>query len=182
MYQNMWDVVRDLEKNNMLIRIKTSVDPDLEMAEIHRQIYDKQGPAILFEKVKGSPFPALSNLYGTIDRTDFLFRKTIPKIKKVIQLKADPSVFLKNPLKFLSAPLTALLALPMRSYFGSPSMYARTTIDQLPMIKSWPMDGVHLSLYHKYLLCLQGVKTQWNRISVCIEFNYLATSIYKTKK
>ena len=94
----MWDVVRDLEKNNMLIRIKTSVDPDLEMAEIHRQIYDKQGPAILFEKVKGSPFPALSNLYGTIDRTDFLFRKTIPKIKKFIQLKADPSVFLKNPL------------------------------------------------------------------------------------
>lgn len=141
MYQNMWDVVRDLEKNNMLIRIKTSVDPDLEMAEIHRQVYDKQGPAILFEKVKGCPFPALSNLYGTIDRTDFLFRMTIPKIKKVIQLKADPSVFLKNPLKFLSAPLTALMALPMRSYFGSPSMYARTTIDQLPMIKSWPMDG-----------------------------------------
>ena len=51
MYQNMWDVVKDLEKSNQLIRIKTEVDPNLEVAEVHRQVYDKQGPAILFEKI-----------------------------------------------------------------------------------------------------------------------------------
>jgi 4-hydroxy-3-polyprenylbenzoate decarboxylase len=141
MYQNMWDVVKDLEKNNMLLKIKTEVDPNLEVAEIHRQVYDKNGPAILFEKIKGSPFPALSNMYGTIDRTEFLFRKTLPKIKKVIELKADPVRLLKNPLRYLTTPLTALWALPMKSWFGSPSMYAQTTIDQLPLIKSWPMDG-----------------------------------------
>lgn len=141
MYQNMWDVVKDLEKNNMLLKIKTEVDPNLEVAEVHRQVYDNSGPAILFEKIKGSPFPALSNIYGTIDRTEFLFRKTLPKIKKVIELKADPVKLLKNPLRYLTTPLTALLALPMKSRFGSPSMYAQTTIDQLPLIKSWPMDG-----------------------------------------
>jgi 4-hydroxy-3-polyprenylbenzoate decarboxylase len=137
----MWDVVKDLEKNNQLIRIKTEVDPNLEVAEVHRQVYDKQGPAILFEKIKGSPFPALSNLYGTIDRTEFLFRKTMPKIKKVIELKADPTKLLKNPLRYLATPFTALQALPMRSWFGSPVTYGKTTIDQLPLIKSWPMDG-----------------------------------------
>ena len=141
MYASLRDAVKDLEANNMLLRVKQEVDPDLEMAEIHRQVYDNQGPAILFEKVKGSPFQALSNLYGTEARTDFLFRKTLPKVKKVIALKADPSRLLKHPLRYASAPFTALTALPMRSYFGVPSMYAQTTIDQLPMIKSWPMDG-----------------------------------------
>lgn len=141
MYKSMQEVVKDLEANNMLLRIKHEVDPNLEVAEIHRQVYDKHGPAIFFEKIKGSPFPGLSNLYGTIERTEFLFRKTLPKVKKVIELKADPTRLLKNPFRYIGAPLTALTALPMKSIFGSPVMYGQTTIDQLPMIKSWPMDG-----------------------------------------
>ncbi len=141
MFQSMQDVIRELDKNQMLLRIQKEVDPDLEMAEIHRQVYDQKGPAILFEHVKGSPFPALSNLYGTIDRTEFLFRKTLPKIKKVIELKANPALLLKNPLRYLTTPMTALLALPMKNIGRSPVMYGQTTIDQLPMIKSWPMDG-----------------------------------------
>ncbi|HMR88505.1 MAG TPA: UbiD family decarboxylase [Saprospiraceae bacterium] len=141
MYKSMQEVVKDLEANNMLLRIKHEVDPNLEVAEIHRQVYDKDGPAIFFEKIKGSPFPGLSNLYGTIERTEFLFRKTLPKVKKVIELKADPTRLLKNPLRYIGAPFTALTALPMKSIFGSPVMYGQTTIDQLPMIKSWPMDG-----------------------------------------
>lgn len=141
MYKSMQEVVKDLEANNMLLRIKHQVDPNLEVAEIHRQVYEKDGPAIFFEKIKGSPFPGLSNLYGTIERTEFLFRKTLPKVKKVIELKADPTRLLKNPLRYIGAPFTALTALPMKSIFGSPVMYGQTTIDQLPMIKSWPMDG-----------------------------------------
>lgn len=141
MYQSMQDVVQDLDKSKMLLRIKQEVDPNLEMAEIHRQVYDKKGPAILFEKIKGSPFPALSNLYGTYDRTDFLFRKTLKKLKKVIELKADPARILKQPLRYLTTPFTALTALPMKSWGNAPVMYGQTTIDKLPMIKSWPMDG-----------------------------------------
>lgn len=141
MYSSLEDALNDLEKNGALIRIREEVDPNLEMAEIHRQIFDKKGPAILFEKVKGSPFRAASNLFGTYERTDFLFRKTFPKIKKVIELKADPSRLLKNPLRYLGAPFTALEALPRKTWFKPPSMYGETTIDQLPMIKSWPMDG-----------------------------------------
>ena len=141
MYQSMQDVVQDLDKSKMLLRIKQEVDPNLEMAEIHRQVYDKKGPAILFEKIKGSPFPAFSNLYGTYDRTDFLFRKTLKKLKKVIELKADPARILKQPLRYLTTPFTALTALPMKSWGNAPVMYGQTTIDKLPMIKSWPMDG-----------------------------------------
>jgi 4-hydroxy-3-polyprenylbenzoate decarboxylase len=137
----MMEAARDLEKHGHLVRIKEEIDPDLEMAEIHRRVYDNDGPALLFERVKGSPFPAISNIYGTFERTDFLFRHTIKKVQKVIELKADPANFFKNPTRYLSAPFTALSALPMRKRGHAPILYGRTTIDQLPQVKSWPMDG-----------------------------------------
>jgi len=137
----MQDVAIDLEKSGQLLRIKSEVDPDLEMAEIHRRVFDQQGPAILFENVKGSPFRAMSNIYGTFDRTEFLFRHTIEKVKKVIELKAQPDRLLKNPLRYLSAPFTAISALPMKSWGRGAVQYGQTTIDKLPLVKSWPMDG-----------------------------------------
>ncbi len=140
-YKSLRAAVLDLEKHRQLLRIQSEVDPNLEMAEIHRRIFEAQGPAILFEKVKGSPFPAVSNIYGTFERTEFLFRHTIEKVQKVIELKADPTNFLKNPTRYLGAPFTALTALPMRSRLGAPILYEKTRIDQLPQIKSWPMDG-----------------------------------------
>ncbi|TXB62955.1 UbiD family decarboxylase [Phaeodactylibacter luteus] len=140
-YRSMMDAVRDLEKHGKLVRIKEEVDPDLEMAEIHRRIFEAEGPALFFEKVKGSPFPAVSNIYGTYERTDFLFRHTIAQVQKVIELKADPANFFKNPARYLSAPFTALSALPMQQRLSAPILHGQTTISQLPQIKSWPMDG-----------------------------------------
>ncbi len=141
-YKSLWDAVLDLEKHGKLKRIKTEVDPNLEMAEIHRRVFEAQGPALLFERVKGSPFKAVSNLYGTYERTDFLFRHTLAKVQKVVELKLDPTAFLKKPLRYLGAPFTALTALPMRIPLSmSPVNYGETTIDKLPQVKSWPMDG-----------------------------------------
>jgi 4-hydroxy-3-polyprenylbenzoate decarboxylase len=140
MYASLRAAADDLERTGQLLRIKEEVDPDLEMAEIHRQVFASRGPALLFERVKGSPFQAISNIYGTYERTDYLFRKTFPKVKKVVELKADPVNFAKNPLRYASAPLTAATALPRRR-FRPAIKYAKTTIDQLPLIKSWPMDG-----------------------------------------
>lgn len=54
-YKSLAECVSDLEKHGHLIRIKEEVDPYLEMAAIHLRIYENKGPAILFEKVKGSP-------------------------------------------------------------------------------------------------------------------------------
>ncbi len=140
-YTSLRAAVRDLEKNGQLLRIKETVDPNLEVAEIHRQVYDRGGPAILYESIKGSPFQGLSNLYGTFDRTAFLFRHTLERVKKVIELKKDPMNFLKKPGRYLGAPFTALSALPMRPLLSAPILYGETTVGQLPQIKSWPMDG-----------------------------------------
>ena len=140
-YRSLRDCVNDLEKHGKLLRIKQEVDPNLEMAEIHRRIFDAGGPAILFEKVKGSPFQAVSNIYGTFERTEFIFRHTLEKVRKVIELKADPGNFFRNPFRYVGAPFTALSALPMKSRLSTPVAYQKTTIDQLPLVKSWPDDG-----------------------------------------
>ena len=140
-YRSLREAVLDLERNGMLLRIREEVDPNLEIAEIHRQVFERQGPALLFERVKGSPFQAVSNIYGTFKQTEFLFRHTLDRVKRVIELKKDPASFFKNPLRYAGAPFTALSALPMRSRFGAPVTYGTTTIGQLPQIKSWQMDG-----------------------------------------
>ena len=140
-YSSLRDAVRDLERHGMLLRIKEEVDPDLEIAEIHRQVFERQGPAILFERVKGSPFQAVSNIYGTFRQTEFLFRDTLERVRRVIELKKDPTSFLKKPGRYLSAPFTAISALPEKKWLGSPVTWGETTIDKLPQIKSWPMDG-----------------------------------------
>ncbi len=141
MYRSLYDAIIDLEKTGQLLRIKTEVDPDLHMAEIHLRVFEKKGPAIFFERVKGSPFPAVSNLYGTFERTDFLFRHTMAKIKKVIKLKDDPTAFFKSPIQYMSAPFTAIKALPKKTWGKAPVQHGTTTIDRLPLIKSWPDDG-----------------------------------------
>ena len=60
-YQSLAEAVADLEKHGHLVRITEEVDPHLEMAAIHLRVYEKGGPALLFENIKGSKFPALSN-------------------------------------------------------------------------------------------------------------------------
>lgn len=140
-YRSLREAVNDLERHGMLLRIREEVDPNLDIAEIHRQVFDRQGPAILFERVKGSPFQAVSNIYGTFERTAWLFRHSLERVKRVIELKKDPTAALKNPMRYLGAPFTAVSALPMRSWTGSAVTWGTTSIDQLPQVKSWPMDG-----------------------------------------
>ncbi|MEM6264959.1 MAG: UbiD family decarboxylase [Bacteroidota bacterium] len=140
-YRSLQACVLDLEKNGHLVRVKAEMDPYLEMAEIQRRAYEQQGPAILFEQVKGSPFPAVCNLFGTLERSHFIFRSTIEQVKRVVQLKADPTSFLKAPQKYLAAPVTAVRALPRKAWFKAPVTYGQTTLDQLPQLTSWPMDG-----------------------------------------
>ncbi len=136
----MYSTVQDLERHGHLVRVTEEVDPYLEMAEIHRRVFQAGGPAIFYERVKDSPFPAVSNLFGTPDRARFLFRRTIDVVRDVIRLRADPSLLLRNPWAFRAAPLAGLASLPKRVR-GGPVFYGRTTVDRLPQIQSWPDDG-----------------------------------------
>lgn len=140
-YKSLREALLDLERTGQLVRVATELDPNLEMAEVHRRFFDAGGAALWFQRVKGSPFTAASNLYGTIDRTNFLFRHTLQRVQKIIELKADPTNLLRNPLRYWNAPFIALTGLPKRAWWSKPIAYGQTTIDKLPAVRSWIKDG-----------------------------------------
>ncbi|MDQ0257026.1 4-hydroxy-3-polyprenylbenzoate decarboxylase [Evansella vedderi] len=141
MYRNLEECVLDLEKNGHLIRIKEEVDPYLEMAAIHLKVFEAGGPALLFENVKGSKFPAVSNLFGTLERSKFIFRDTWESTQSVIGLRNDPIQAIKNPFKHVSTGFSATKALPVKKSKNLPVGAQEINISDLPLIHHWPDDG-----------------------------------------
>ena len=86
-YSSLAACLTDLEKNGHLVRIKEEVDSHLEIAAIHLRVHEAQGPALLFEHVKGTSFRAASNIFGTLERSRFIFRKSFDQVYKIISLR-----------------------------------------------------------------------------------------------
>jgi len=141
-YRKTKDLIQDLEKQGQLVRITDEVDPCLEMAEIQRRVYKAGGPAVLFEKVKDSPFSAVSNLYGTHDRIRYIFRNTINPLKIFMHIVGSPQEAFKHPFKTLRLLFFLPHGLPKKVMtFRAPVLKNKTTIDKLPGIISWKDDG-----------------------------------------
>ena len=150
-YKSLEECLLDLEKNGHLIRIKEEVDPYLEMAAIHLRVHEAGGPALLFENVKGSKFRAASNIFGTLERSEFIFRNSLKTVQQLIDLKDDPVKAIKNPIKNFSAGLAALKALPKKNPFNKPVLFEEIQISDLPLIQHWPMDaGAFVTLPQVY--------------------------------
>lgn len=137
-YATLYDTVKDLEKNGRLIRVSEEIDSELEMAAVHRRINAQQGPALLFENIRGADFPAVSNLFGTSERSHFLFRDAFAAVRDVLQLRKRPVAIL-NPRTLLSAIKIGMHALPRPALFAG--SYDRVSVTRIPVTKSWPKDG-----------------------------------------
>jgi 4-hydroxy-3-polyprenylbenzoate decarboxylase len=66
-YRNTQQLVDDLEQSGQLIRIHEEVDPHLQVAEIQRRAFRAKAPALMFTNVKGTKFPMVCNLFGTME-------------------------------------------------------------------------------------------------------------------
>ncbi|MFF2479929.1 UbiD family decarboxylase [Paenibacillus sp. NPDC058071] len=140
-YRNLEECVLDLEKHGHLVRIREEVDPHLEMAMLHLKVFEAGGPALLFENVKGSKFRAVSNLFGTVERSMFIFRDTWEPVQKVIGIRNDPMQALKNPFKHIGSGFAATTALPKKGKSGKPPGMVEISLSDLPQIVHWPDDG-----------------------------------------
>src|SRR6201991_3493350 len=134
-----------LTRENEIITIKAEVDHCLELAEIHRRVISEGGPALLFERVKGSRFPVVTNMFGTERRIDIAFG---PKPEAFVRdavhiaeslLPPKPAELWKHRslgrdlLKLgtrntTRAPITQVIDKPAR-------------LDQLPVLTTWQEDG-----------------------------------------
>ena len=140
-YSSLEACLLDLERTGQLLRIQEEVDPNLEMAAIHLRVFEQKGPAILFEKVKGSKFRAASNIFGTLERSEFIFRNTLPAVKQLIEMKINPLAAIQHPFNSLSALPAAINALPKKNPIHKPVLFEEINISDLPLIQHWPMDG-----------------------------------------
>jgi len=127
-----------------MVRIVEPVDPRLEMAAIQRRVFEAGGPALYFENPKGGKFPMVSNLFGTMNRLEYLFRDTIPILKRAMEWGIDPAATLSRGFP----SLRMIVNLARTGLKARPKMTRRAAVLQneirltdLPQLVSWHDDG-----------------------------------------
>ncbi len=134
-----------LRKEGEIVDIEAEVDPNLEIAEVHRRVIAAGGPALLFHNPKGYETPVVTNLFGTRKRVELAFG-------------GRPKQFVSDAVRLLHefVPPTLGKAWKERNFFWQALGIGMKTvdrgpvtevidrppaIDRIPMLKSWPQDG-----------------------------------------
>ncbi len=139
-HRNTRDAVEDLRRNGRLVVVDEPLSPHLEIAEVQRRVYARGGPTVLYTNPIGTRFPMVGNLFGSLEQARFLFRHTIEKVRRAIELKIDPAQLLQRPWRYTSSPWIGWTMLPKRVRNG-PALKHQIQLDQLPQLVSWPGDG-----------------------------------------
>ena len=145
MHRNLRSFLELLRSDGDLVEVDAEVDPNLELAEVHRRVIERGGPALLFKRVKGSRYPVVTNLFGTVERIgrafgpkpEALVRQAVhvaesllpPKPAALWQHRALALEALKLGTKKVGrAPVTEVVDRPAR-------------LDELPVLTTWQEDG-----------------------------------------
>jgi UbiD family decarboxylase len=145
MHPNLRSFLDLLRRENDLTTIEVEVDPYLELAEVHRRVIERGGPALLFERVKGSRFPVVTNLFGSAKRIELAFgprpEQFVRRLVSVAEALLPPKRaelwkhrglvrdFLKLGTRIVSrAPVTEVIDRSGR-------------LGELPVLTTWQEDG-----------------------------------------
>ncbi len=134
-----------LKKENQLLIIDEEVDPYLEIAEIHRRIIARGGPALLFTRVKGSDFPVTTNLFGTNKRLELAFgNKPQQFVRDIVHLAE--SIMPLSIGKIWESRRLFLdgLKIGLKNIKDGPilqNLQNPAKLSSLPMLTSWHSDG-----------------------------------------
>lgn len=145
MHPNLRSFLQTLSRENELLIIEAQVDPYLELAEIHRRVIDRGGPALLFKRIKGSPYPVVTNMFGTARRIDLAFG---PKPEALVRnvVEAAESMLPPKPAELWKHKGLALEAMKLgtKKVGEAPVMEVAdrpARLDQLPILTTWQEDG-----------------------------------------
>ncbi|HEV7378110.1 MAG TPA: UbiD family decarboxylase [Pyrinomonadaceae bacterium] len=145
MHPNLRSFLDLLERENDLVTIEAEVDPYLELAEVHRRVIERGGPALLFKNVKGSRYPVVTNLFGTERRIEFAFGpKPEALVREVVHVAE--ALLPPRPAKLWQHRFLALEALKLgtRNTSRAPvtqMMDKPARLDELPVLTTWQEDG-----------------------------------------
>ncbi|MCZ6598629.1 MAG: UbiD family decarboxylase, partial [Planctomycetota bacterium] len=137
--------LQELARESELVEVEAEVDPELELAEIHRRVIAAGGPALLFKRVKGSELPVVTNLFGTRERVERAFgRRPRELIEEAARLPVElmpptPARLWRKRGLFLDL---ARIGLKRRNAGPVTEVVEREPrLTRLPATKSWPRDG-----------------------------------------
>ena len=144
-FSDLGSYVDFLDKIGDLKRIKTEVDPILEISEISCKAIENDGPALLFENVKGSSFPVATNLFGSEERLKLSLGCNPKDLGEEILSFAEKAIPPKIDNLFKSIPfIKRLTNFRSKNQEFNPlcqQVDGDLTLDDLPIIKCWPNDG-----------------------------------------
>src|SRR6202166_2600634 len=146
-YNDLRDFIQALEKNKELKRIPFEVDPVLEITEFADRSVKNGGPALLFEKPKGSHIPVLINAFASAKRMQLAL-----EVDSVDDIARRISEFLE--MRMPEGIIGKLKMLPKLAEMGAffPKIVSsgpckekirrdNFSLDEFPILKCWPEDG-----------------------------------------
>ena len=146
-YEDLREFIRALEKKGELKRIKVEVDPVLEIAEFADRAVKLGGPALLFERPKGSQIPVLINAFASMRKMEIALQ-----VKSVEEVAARIVEFLE--MRMPEGIIGKLKMLPKLAEMGAffPKVVARGPCQEVvktdafslldfPILQCWPQDA-----------------------------------------
>ncbi|MBC7796562.1 MAG: UbiD family decarboxylase [Pyrinomonadaceae bacterium] len=145
MHKNLRSFLEVLRRENELIEINAEVDAYLELSEIHRRVIENQGAALLFTNVKGSKFPVVTNLFGTIKRIELAFGKKpqdfVRKAVEMVDILLPPNVgklwgYRDMAFTGLKLGTKSVRRAPILEVVDQPA-----NLNDIPILTTWQEDG-----------------------------------------
>ncbi|MBA1335410.1 MAG: UbiD family decarboxylase associated with menaquinone via futalosine [Firmicutes bacterium] len=145
-YKDLQHFIRVLEKDGQLVRIKTEVDPVLEITEITDRVSKSNGPALLFEKVKGSDYPVLINSMGSYERMNLALEvdrldDIAEEIEGLISEVSRDSLLGKIKMLPKAMQLAGIFPRRVKEAPCQEVIEHEPDLNKLPILKCWPGDG-----------------------------------------
>jgi 4-hydroxy-3-polyprenylbenzoate decarboxylase len=146
-YRDLRDFLHTLEKKGELKRVSTEVDPILEITEISDRVVKAGGPALLFERPKGSRIPVVTNLVGTEQRMNLALEvdsldEVASRVRSFIDVQSPQGLLEKVKMLPKLAELGSFFPKSVRS--GECQEVVRTedfSLNEFPILQCWPQDG-----------------------------------------
>ena len=162
-YADLREFVRRLEKEGELRRVKAEVDPVLEITEVVQRLRqlameapsghiapnpNALGPALLFEKPKGSRYPLLINAFGSVRRMEIAFEvedlgQVAARIRGFLDMQTPQGLLDKLKMLPKLAELGSFLPKQVKDGPCKEVVHQRGDVNlfDFPILKCWPQDG-----------------------------------------
>lgn len=147
-YKDLQEFLKHLDRKGELKRIDAELDPYLEIAEVTDRVSKKFGPALLFEKTKGSKFPVLTNMYGSYERMNMaLDAENLDalgeKIHEYLEIERPDGIIKKLQMIPKLSKLTNIFPDHVKKGCCQDVVYTGDQVDLsiMPVLTTWPGDA-----------------------------------------